>query len=91
LKNYNYHNIVRELYYKFTYDIVIDQFDSEYIDNQAQSLNKPLYQLLYDKFKELLKTMNEDELKNVMKFITGAEIIPASPKIKVHFLVKYFY
>ena len=28
--------------------------------------------------------MNEWELKTVMKFITGAEIIPAVPKIKVY-------
>jgi hypothetical protein len=29
--------------------------------------------------------MDEEELKNVMKFATGASIIPALPKIKVYF------
>ncbi|CAB5357147.1 unnamed protein product [Rhizophagus irregularis] len=85
LKNYKYHNIVRELYYKITYDIVIDQFDSEYIEQQARSHDKPQYRLLYEEFKELLRSMDEEELKNVMKFATGASIIPALPKIKVYF------
>ncbi|PKB95910.1 hypothetical protein RhiirA5_507128 [Rhizophagus irregularis] len=83
LKNYKYHNIVRELYYKITYDIVIDQFDSEYIELQAQSHDKPQYRLLYEEFKELLRSMDEEELNNVMKFATGSSIIPALPKIKV--------
>ncbi|POG58761.1 uncharacterized protein OCT59_002527 [Rhizophagus irregularis] len=83
LKNYKYHNIVRELYYKITYDIVIDQFDSEYIEQQARSHDKPQYRLLYEEFKELLRSMDEEELKNVMKFATGASIIPALPKIKI--------
>jgi hypothetical protein len=83
--------MVRELYYKFTYEMVIDQFDSNYIERHARTLHKPHHQTLYDKFKEFLKSMNEEELKVVMKFITGAEIIPASPKIKVYFfLIKYF-
>ncbi|GES80792.1 hypothetical protein GLOIN_2v1848594 [Rhizophagus clarus] len=30
--------------------------------------------------------MNEDELKNVMRFISGAEIIPASLKIKISWI-----
>ena len=38
----------------------------------------------------MLKSMSERELKFVMKFITGAEIIPAEPKIKVYFIMKYF-
>ncbi|GES72833.1 hypothetical protein GLOIN_2v1885837 [Rhizophagus clarus] len=86
LKNYGYNNLVRELYYKINYEIVIDQFDTEYINYQAQLHDKPQYQILYDKLKDLLKTMNEDELKNVMRFITGAEIIPASPKIKISWI-----
>ncbi|GBC28403.2 hypothetical protein GLOIN_2v1824248 [Rhizophagus irregularis DAOM 181602=DAOM 197198] len=83
LKNYKYHNIVRELYYKITYNIVIDQFDSEYIELQAQSHNKPQYRLLYEEFKELLRSMDEEELNNVMKFAIGSSIIPALPKIKI--------
>ncbi|GBB86943.1 hypothetical protein RclHR1_01340010 [Rhizophagus clarus] len=35
LKNYDYNNLVRELYYKINYEIVIDQFDTEYINYQA--------------------------------------------------------
>jgi hypothetical protein len=66
---------------------VIDQFNAEYNEYQAQSRYKPQYQLLYDKFQEVLKSMSEIELKNVMKFITGAEIIPAFPKIKVYLFV----
>ena len=79
--------MVRELYHRFTYDIVIDQFDSEYIENQIRSRYRPQHQILYDKFKETLKLMNEDELKNVIRFITGAEIIPVLPKIKVFILL----
>ena len=90
MRNYNYHNIICELYYKFTYNVVVDQFDFKDINYQAWLHNKPQYQLLYNKFKELLKSMSEIELKNVMKFITSAEIIPAFPKIKVYFLIKYF-
>jgi hypothetical protein len=50
---------------------------------EHQALRKPEYLQLFNKFKEMLRSMSETELKNVMKFITGAEIIPAIPKIKV--------
>lgn len=70
--------------------MVLEQFDIEYIEHQAQSLYKPHYQLLFDKFKEMLKVMSEWELKTVMKFITGAEIIPAVPKIKVCLFMNIF-
>ncbi|GES96400.1 hypothetical protein GLOIN_2v1885837 [Rhizophagus clarus] len=64
-----------------------DRFDIvNELKNYAQLHDKPQYQILYDKLKDLLKTMNEDELKNVMRFITGAEIIPASPKIKISWI-----
>lgn len=59
----------------------MNQFDCNHVELQA--LHKPEYLQLFNKFKEMLKSMSETELKIVMKFITGAEIIPAIPKIKV--------
>ncbi|POG58428.1 hypothetical protein GLOIN_2v1885837 [Rhizophagus irregularis DAOM 181602=DAOM 197198] len=82
--NCNYHNLVRELYYKFTYEIIMNQFDCNHVELQA--LHKPEYLQLFNKFKEMLKSMSETELKIVMKFITGAEIIPAIPKIKISWI-----
>jgi hypothetical protein len=38
----------------------------------------------------MLRAMSEWELKTVMKFITGAEIIPAVPKIKVYLFMNIF-